>query len=305
MKSIKAIFLLFSAAALAFFGGHVIAQAAEVAPIYPMAALGTISFASMFSAPISGLMTVNMGVMSLSDLRKEAGKLSNFTGGVHLGYTGEGDDLLDFAGSIQNFSGELVEHLEKQFVITIVNANASRRTARLFAGYLKGNATLAPGQLIEGAFNDITGAAGLTGATASEKSIEELQQFINTVPTRLLAVKVKSTVADQVSENLTYQRMSPFMTMPTKILRPDNFQNQDTFQDKIATFPANVQLDDQAQLLCPVVGSSTLRLTFFFGTSINLALTLERKAVAAHTNINAVGQEQVIRSSVAAKALGQ
>jgi hypothetical protein len=264
-----------------------------------------------FQAEVSGfsLEAVSMAtapvVLSLNDLRNEAGKLSNFSGGGgNYMYTGEGDDLLSFAGSIQNFSGELVEHLEKQFVVTIVNANAAKRTAVLFAGYLKGNATLAPGQLIEGAFNDTGGAAGLTGATASEKSIEEMQLFINAVPTRLLAIKIKSTVADQISESITYQRLSPFQTLPTKILRPDNFQNQDTYQDKIATFPANVQLDDQAKLVCPVVGSSTIRIALFFGTSINMALTLERKAARAHSQINAAGQEEVIRTSVAAKAIG-
>jgi hypothetical protein len=247
-----------------------------------------------------------MVVLSLDKLRDEADKLSNFSGGGNGGfmYTGEGDDLLSFAGSIQNFSGELVEHLDKQFVVTIVNANAAKRTALLFAGYVKGNATLAPGQLIEGAFNDTSGAAGLTGSTASEKSIEELLLFVNSVPTRLLALKIKSTVSDQASESFTYQRLSPFQTLPTKILRPDNFQNQDTYQDKIVTFPANVQIDDQAQLKCPVVGASTIRIAFFFGTSINMALTLERKAAKAHSQISAAGQESVIRQSIANKAIG-
>jgi hypothetical protein len=264
---------------------------------------------SLTAIPVDGNVILATAPLTLVDLRNEASNLSNFSGdyyggGMYSNYTGQGDDLLSFAGSIQNFSGELVEHLEKQFVITIVNANAAKRTALLFAGYMKGNTTLAPGQLIEGAFNDTAGAAGLTGATASEKSIEELQLFINTVPTRLLAIKIKSTDANQVSESFTYQRLSPFQTLPTKILRPDNFQNQDTFQDKIATFPANVQMDDQAQIKLPVVGSSTVRVSFFFGTSINLALTLERRAAQAHANINAKGQQAVINESVANKALG-
>jgi hypothetical protein len=304
MKTIKTLFTLLAAFSLVLFAGNSIAAAAEISPIIPIVGLGSVTAFSFFAPEKLNLVTMNMGTMSLRELRAQADKLSNF-GGANFGYTGEQDDLLSFAGSIQNFAGELVEHLEKQFVVTIVNANASKRTAVLFAGYTKGNATLTPGQLIEGAFNDTGGNAGLTGATASEKSIEEMLLYLNVVPTRLLAIKVKSTVASQIDENFTYQRFNPFQTMPTKILRPGNFQNQDTYQDKVATFPANVQLDNQAKLTCPVVGSSTITLSFFFGTSINLALTLERKAVAAYTNINSMGQENVLRSAVAAKTLGQ
>lgn len=301
--SLKSIFYVVAAIGLSLFAGQAIAAAADISPLVPTLAIASVTGLSYF-APSLNLVMVSTGTMSLSELRKQADKLSHFSGG-NYGYIGEGDDLLSFAGSIQNFAGELVEHLEKQFVITIVNANAATRTAVLFAGYTKGNATLTPGQLVQGAFNDVNGNAGLTGATASEKSIEELLLFVNECPTRLLAIKVKSTVATQIDENFTYQRLNPFQTMPTKILRPGNFQNQDTFQDKVATFPANVQLDTQAKLTCPVVGSSTLTLSFFFGTGINLALTLERKAVAAYTNINAGGQESVMRNAVASKALGQ
>ncbi len=310
MKSLKSLFFCLASVASILYAGTAFAQAAGVAPIYPIVALGSLSVAGfvMNEPNLRGALFTMPASMTLQELRQEADKLSHFNGGRggqrFLGYTGEGDDLLSFAGSIQNFSGELVEHLEKQFNVTIVNANAAKRTAAVFSGYFKGNSTLAPGQLIEGAFNDINGNAGLTGATASEKSIEELMLFVNTAPTRLLAIKIKSTDANQISESITYQRLSPFVTMPTKILRPDNFQNQDTYQDKTVTFPANVQVDDQCSLKVPVVGASTIRLTFLFGTSINMALTLERKAVQAYTNINAVGQDQVIRQSVAAKALG-
>lgn len=303
MKALKNIFTLLTAVGLVLFMGQTIAEAANISPVIPTVVLGSVTGLSIFSKQLN-IVTMSMGTMSLAQLRQQADKLSHFNGGRNFAYTGEGDDLLSFAGSIQNFAGELVEHLEKQFVITIVNANAATRYAVLFAGYHKGNATLSPGQLVQGAFNDVNGNAGLTGATASEKSIEELLLFMNAAPTRLLAIKVKSTVATQIDENFTYQRLNPFMTMPTKILRPGNFQNQDTYQDKVATFPANVQIDDQSKLSCGVVGSSTLTLSFFFGTSINLALTLERKAVAAYTNINAAGQESVLRSAVASKALG-
>lgn len=244
-----------------------------------------------------------VGMMSIEDLKAEAENLSNYNGDRMNFYTGQGDDLLDFTGSINNFAGEFVEHLEKQFVVSVVNANAAQRIAVLYAGYMKGNATLRPGQIVEGAFNDKNGAAGLTGATQSEKSIEELLLYLNDVPTRLLAIKVKSTVADQISQKLIYQRLNPFRTEPTKIIRPDNFQNQDTFQDKQVTFPVNVQLDSQSTIEMPIVGASTCYITYYFGTGINMSQALERKADRAITNIAMVGRDKVLGAAVADKAL--
>ncbi len=236
----------------------------------------------------AGMQFASVGLvpMSLKDLRAEADKLSHFNGGRSISrYTGEGDDFLQFNGDSPDFSGELLNHLEKQFVISLVNANAATRIAVLFAGYLKGNATLAPGQLVQGAFNDKNGAAGLTGATASEKSIEELLLYLQWIPTRLIAIQLESDQQSQIQQGLTYQRLNPFKTEPTKILRPANYRNQDSFQNKLVSFPVDVQLDTLARLELPVVGTSNLTLTFFFGTSFNPVLALEKKASRAMPNV--------------------
>ena len=220
--------------------------------------------------------------MTLSELREETGKLSYFNGrGNRSFYTGEDDDLLQFNGDSNSFAGELQNHLEKQFVFTIANANAAARTAVLFAGYFKGNATLAPGQVVQGAFNDKTGAVGLSGNTASEKSLEELYQYINNIPTRLIAIQMQSDVSAQLQQSLRYQRLNPFKTEPTKILRPNNFRNQNSFQDRLVSFPVDVQLDVLSLMELTIVPTSNCTLTLFFGTSLNNVVALERKAARA------------------------
>lgn len=235
----------------------------------------------------SGLQFASVGLvpMSIEELRNEASKLSHFNGQRVMRYTGEGDDLLDFNGDGMDFSAELVNNLEKQFVLSITNVAVATRTAVLFAGYLKGNATLAPGQLVQGAFNDKAGLAGLSGATESEKSIEELLLFTQWIPTRLIAIQMESNVPAQLAQQLVYQRLNPFRTEPTKSYRPNNFRNQNSFQNTLVSFPIDAQMDTLGRLELPVVASSVVRLTFFFGTSFNPVTALERKTARALPNV--------------------
>lgn len=250
------------------------------------------------------LATTALPVMSVEQLEKEAGKLSYFEGGQMQFYTGQEDDLLSFEGDIRSFAQELDKNLEKQFTVSVVNANAATRTAVLFAGYLLGNTTLVPGQLIEGAFNDINGNAGLTGATGENKSIQELNLFLNYCPTRMLAMKIQSTVPGQLNTNLTYRRNNPFKDEESRLLRPKNFINQDTYQNDQVTFPVDVQIDVLTNLRMPFVGASTTFVTWYFGASLNIMSALEKKAQRARVNINAVGVDKVIQATRTQKALG-
>lgn len=253
----------------------------------------------------SSIMSLAMAgaYMTPQQLNEAAKRLSHFEGRSF--YTGGGDDLLSFEGDIRSFAQELDKNLEKQFTIAVVNANAAIRTAILQAGYLIGNATLAAGQLVEGAFNDTGGNAGLTGATQEAKSIQELNLFINACPTRLLAMKIQSTVSGQMNQNLTYQRNNPFKTEETKTIRPKNYINQDTYQNDQVTFPVDVQLDSLSKLTCPFIGSSTNYVTYYFGASLNIIQALEKKAFRARTNISAVGAGAVVNATKAKAMLGQ
>ena len=243
--------------------------------------------------------------LSITQIEQAAGRLSHIEGRRLALYTGMDDDLLSFEGDIRSFAQELDKNLEKQFSVSIVNANAATRTTLLYAGYLLGNATLAPGQLVEGAYNDINAAAGLTGATMETKSIQELNLFLNACPTRMLALKIQSTVQGQLNNNLSYQRNNPFKTEETKIIRPKNFINQDTYQNDQVTFPVDVQLDQLAKLQYPLIGTSTNYVTFYFGASLNIMEGLEKKAARAGAQIAAVGKDNVIAAAKGAKALAQ
>jgi len=294
MKKFAFILSLFaiSVAAIAFTDPNAVAvvQHMTFAPEVP-------SFIALAGASAS--------YFSPEQLEQEAAKLSHFEGGKKLSfYTGEDDDLLSFEGDIRSFAQELDKNLEKQFSVSVVNANAAARTAVLYAGYLLANTTLAPGLLVEGAFNDTSGAAGLTGATLEAKSIQELNLFLNACPTRLLAFKIQSNLSGQLNNNLTYQRNNPFKTEETITIRPKNFINQDTFQNDQVTFPVDVQLDQLAKLQYPFIGASTNYVTFYFGASLNIMQALEKKAERALVNIQAVGVDKVLNFNRGRKMLG-
>jgi hypothetical protein len=239
-------------------------------------------------------------------LEQHAEGLSHFGGGGMSFYTGEGDDFLNFEGDIKSFAAELDKNVEKQFTVSLANANAANRIPILFAGYKKGNSTLMPGQLVEGAFNDKNAAVGLTGATQEAKSIEELQLFLNECPTRLIAMKVQNTTApNQLLLNLTYQRHNPFKEEETKTIRPKNWVNQDTFQNDQVTFPVDVQIDALSHLDYAIIGSATTFITFYFGASLSASHALEEKASRARTNIAVVGAKRIVQDAKNKKFIGR
>lgn len=259
---------------------------------YAHAALNAFNFLDTMPSDHTGLGVIvansGLAVFSADEIERKAQQLSNYAGGKLSYYTGTDDDLVSFEGDIRSFAQELDKNLEKQFSIIVANGNAATRSAAIQSGYFLGNAVLQPGQLVEGAFNDTTGAAGLSGSTPEQKSIQELFLFLNNCPTRLLAMKIESTVQGQINQNLTYQRLNPFKTEENKIIRPKNYINQDTFQNNQVTFPVDVQLDALSRLLLSFVGTSTTTFTMFFGASINLQYALEKKFERAKNTIAAV-----------------
>lgn len=239
--------------------------------------------------------------LTIEQIEKEAGKLASFDGNPPSIYTGEGDPLLHFEGDISNFAGE--KNVNKQFSFTVANTASATRTAVIWPGYLKGNSTLAPGQLADGTFNDAAGNPGLSGTTNSLKTIAELFAFLEKVPTRLWAIGIRTTVEAQIANNLTVKAKSPFDEDTTYQVRPKDFQDQSNYQLKILQIPVDLQLDYETLISYPFAASSSTTLTLYFGASLNIARGLRVKAKAANTQMAAFGgREAVVKRSVGANA---
>lgn len=230
------------------------------------------------------------------ELELAAQELSSFDGGDHVAYTGQDDDILTIEGDIQNFAAEGDENM--QFTFTLTNAATATRTALLWAGYLKGNATLAAGQMTDGAFNDTGGNAGLTGSSNEDKTIEELKAYLEHTPHRVIGLKVSSTTTANINNTLTVQELSPFRQLQSKAIRPQMYQDQNVQQLGIIQMPVNTQFDNYHKFSYPVLASSAVTVTLFFGAGVNLGKVLSRRAAIGQTNVAILGRNQVLQESI-------
>lgn len=228
--------------------------------------------------------------------KEEIASMANNYVSHYEGYTGEGDLHLDFDGDNQNFALEGSE--AKQFTITVANVSGATRIMRLHAGMMIADATNAPGQLTDGAFTDTGGVAGLTGSSAvAGKTIEMLKKFLLWNPTRAVGIKLQSDVSAQIQQSLTVKKWNPFVTDKDLIIYPGNKQNQSVYQDKLLIFDVDFQFGPTFDILYPVVGTSTLTMTIFFGATLSNDLLLMRKAGIGKNNVNVMGRSNVVAAS--------
>ncbi|MCX6265867.1 MAG: hypothetical protein NTW16_00715 [Bacteroidetes bacterium] len=207
------------------------------------------------------------------------------------GYTGAGDDFVDFGGYNKTFAN--AAESGRLFIVTLTNANAASRTALLCPGYLYYPGSTMNGAILDGAFNDTTGAAGLTGS-GSPKSVTEFFAFVSNAPVAISGIKIESTLASQVAQQLIIEHMSPFKQLEQQIINLGSYQNENTFRDKIVTIPTpNLVLSNNTKIYLPIVGSSTCTITFLAGAILNPAHALQQKLGRAGATMQRVGVARV------------
>jgi len=220
-------------------------------------------------------------------------RLSNFEGNpqdlaILEGYTGRGDAMVDFGGINASFANEINQG--RIYTVTLVNANAATRYALLAPGIIYVPGYELNGIIRTGAFNDTGGNAGLTGS-ASPQVIERFLAFCHRNPNRFGGFKITSTVATQIDQNITFTPQSPYKSLESYELALAAYQDENTYKDKVVTVPFEFSIDDQFQILLPVVGSSTCTITFFGGAILNTSYALAQKA--------SLGKATCIRQGVA------
>jgi hypothetical protein len=226
------------------------------------------------------------------DLEREAQALSSF-GGIEA-YSGMGgsDDFLDFDGEYEDYNGKsFAEESEasNSFGINIVNANASARIATFFAGYHKRDSTLAPGQVTDGAFNDLNAAAGLTGASQEEKTISELTEYLYQHPRRILGVQINTDSEEQIASSIVSETLSPFRTERSRSFKPSKSQDQNIQQTTIIICKTpDLYADAYTKIRCSIVGSSSSTFTWFFGAGISVSNGLRRKTGKAKRTVKSI-----------------
>ena len=214
---------------------------------------------------------------SAEDLENEANGLSNF-GGV-VGYVGQNDDFLDFAGNAASFA-EIAKEA-KPFTFTLTNANAATRTALLSPGLIAAQA----GIMATGAFNDKNAAAGLSAASGSPGTIEEFIAFFRLFPSLISGFKISTDSVTQMDQSMTIMKRSPFNQHSSTIIPIGTYASEQNFNTKILSVPRAFFLDSQTLIEYPVLGLTSVTFTFMVTTSLNIAKALRDKTAKAKTTL--------------------
>ncbi|MFD2581507.1 hypothetical protein ACFSR6_03335 [Pedobacter vanadiisoli] len=230
---------------------------------------------------------VNHNYKSAEDLEQEANALSNFHGGG-IGYVGQGDQFLDFAGSGVSLAS--AARNAKPFVITFTNANAAAREVLLCPGLIR-NAT---GLMATGAFNDTSGAAGLSGQSGSPGSIEWFNAFIEKFPSVVSGIKIATQNLAQMDQVMTLVKESPFQSHSSKVITPGIYASEGNFNTAILTIPEPFYLTNEHKVKYVILGNTTVAITLMIGVSLNISKALRTKVETAKTNIENAGGAAVV-----------
>ncbi|ADY51450.1 hypothetical protein Pedsa_0878 [Pseudopedobacter saltans DSM 12145] len=231
-----------------------------------------------------------MSYMTAQDLENEANQLSNFGGGI--GYVGHGDDFLEFAGSAASFADAGSE--AKPFIVSLTNSGAAARTVLLSPGLIAD----AVGLMKTGAFNDKSGAAGLSGASGSPGTIEEFNAFIRHFPSLISGFKIASDNVAQMDQSITIVKRSPFKQHASLVIATGTYASEGNFNTKILTVPRPFFMDCQTAIEYIVLPGTSVTLTLMVGTSLNIAKALREKTQRAKQTIAQVGGAAVVRSYI-------
>jgi len=217
-----------------------------------------------------------------ADLEREANSnLSNFSGGggAMSGYTGMGDEFLNFSGNYGSFADPIDQG--KLYSIILTNANSATRTALLCPGLLYETAA---GLIVDGAFNDTQGGAGLS-ATGTPQAIAYFNSYIRYFPTIVAAFKVSSSNVTQFEMSITIQKQSPFKQYDTRIINIAAEANEQNPNTNLISVDQSFYMDNQTLISYPVLGSTTVSLGLFFGVSLNIAHALYQKTEKAASTL--------------------
>jgi hypothetical protein len=207
-------------------------------------------------------------------------------------YVGYNDDFVDFGGFNTSFAN--AGDSGRLFVMTITNTDvAAAHSCYIAPGLLYTPGGNINGVVKDGAFNDVNGAAGLTGA-GSPKSIDTFFAFLQHNPIHIMGFKVEGSIAAQVAQIVVVTEQSPFKDLQSKPINLGSYQNENTFRDKIVTVPTkNLILSNQVQMLIPIPAGCTTTITLLVGGILNTSYALQQKGHRAASTIARVGVNKV------------
>lgn len=227
--------------------------------------------------------------------------LSSYAGTDKVGYTGQNDAMLSFAG--KNASSFANEGMGAP-VFTFKLKNASAATVVLAMGKAfyasAADAAASLGETIDGLITDGTIITNVTAVAGNSRfKLAHILEFARKNAMRLIGFTIQTNTQEAFKENLTIVVPKPFATPDSNTVinlqdqvRPE-FLNQNKIEIPVGQVAPDLQLDDQAIILIPIGGTNViaggveLGITLKFGAIANTAGSLATKARVAKQNVTA------------------
>ena len=221
-------------------------------------------------------------------LNRNAAAFSNFESFEN--YTGQGDDLIEFVGSVVNFASVFDPHNSDSRTFTInvtVGTTFDKAGIQLF------------GDLFVGAENsdyaDIAADSLATGlsVSCSPKSIKRLYTWLQCNPTVLQGFQIVCSNPAVISSIISTHEVSPFRDLATEPLNLSAFINPYMFNDRMVLVQnLNKVISNQSYWLIPAAAAAeayTITINLYFGAALNLSKALENKMRRAAVGIRNLG----------------
>jgi len=225
----------------------------------------------------------------INELAGDAG-MTSYDGDYQETYTGLGDDFVDFGGKALDFASEIAS--DRIFSITVNNAGAygGPITVLLTPSYIP---SIAGNVVRDGG---LSGAASVV-CSGAPKTIAEFIAFIGRNPTAVVAMKVRSTHAEQLAQTINITRKSPFATLGSEQINLESFTTEIANNDKMVTVRRPFQIDDQTEVSVVVPQGATTTFTFYCGAVLNTAKALHSKSNRAGKNVKVASSRAMVAAA--------
>jgi hypothetical protein len=197
-----------------------------------------------------------------------------YEGEIVDGYTGFGDDDVEFGSTSVDFKNEIGS--AKTFTVVVTNRANTVKRVGLGAAIEAVNGVIA---LADGSLDNEN-----IEVSASPKPYNLLKEFIRFNPSRLVTMKIQSNNEAQLAQSIFVTHSSPFEVSGSRNISIASYTNENGFNTKMATLrDLELQLDNQTNIAIDIPGAvagvpTQTVLTLYIGAIYNIAKGLNKRA---------------------------
>lgn len=131
------------------------------------------------------------------------------------------------------------------------------------------------------------GGVGTISVKGLLKDIKYLRNYVRENPCRVLGFKVSASNSLQIETNVNVEVDSPFhQTLKSRQIVLADYQNENTFRDKVVTVPEQFQLDSMTKVRMTIAPLTTATITLYIGAVLSQTKALHKMAAKSSGNVD-------------------